>query len=60
MQRNIKGLVFFICLMSLAACSKSDDPDDHVFNTQTGALDKAKNVENTLRDADQTRRQNLD
>ena len=60
MQRVIKGMAVVICVGVLMACSKAEDPDDHVFNEQTRALDKARDVENTLRAAEQTRRQQID
>jgi len=60
MPRIIQGIILLACLGLLVACSKAEDPDDHVFNEQTRSLEKARDVENTLRAAEQSRRQSID
>lgn len=49
-----------LCWWAMVGCSETDDPDDHVLSTQTRALDEAREVENTLNAADQTRRRQID
>lgn len=51
-----------LALILLAGCAGDDDTasGDHVFSTQTRALDKARSVEHTLHDAAATHRHAID
>ena len=56
--------LFYLMLLTtaLVACSSSQDPEntEHFASSQQRALEKAKNVENVLREADEKKRQELE
>jgi len=50
-------MVILTLAIGLAACGGQRDPEEHVWKTQTDALEKAKQVEDQLRQsADRTRK----
>ena len=55
--------LFFLLMFSvtLMACSKSDDSNtEHFASSQQRALEKAKNVDNLLQDAEEKRRKQME
>jgi len=61
---RILSLLLFVTTLAslLVACSGSQDPEDkeHFLSSQQRALEKAKNVNNVLQQADQKQREELE
>lgn len=58
MPRALSILMLTFCLL---ACGPTErDTDDHVWKTQTEALEKARQIEEQLQQADQERRKAID
>jgi len=63
MSRRV-ALYLVLCLAGLTGCSGGDSDGegsgDHVWSTQTGALEKAKEVDNLVRENFDQARQDLE
>jgi len=60
---KLQNIIFSVALVALLfACSKSDDQEtqEHFLSGQQRALEKAKNVENVLQQADEKQRKQLE
>jgi len=60
---KLQNIIFAVALVALLfACSKSDDQEtqEHFLSGQQRALEKAKNVENVLQQADEKQRKQLE
>lgn len=62
MSVNARLLVLFVAMLSLAACGRGheDKVEEHVWQGQVNALEKAKGVEDMVKDAAEQQRQQVE